>query len=75
MNNTDLLEYMKERFDLMALDVEKMENRLISIEKDMKPLTEHKAATNASIATMKFLIVFGIGIVPILITILMTFLK
>jgi adenylate kinase family enzyme len=79
MSNDEILEYMKERFDLMATSLDTMEKgineRLKSIEKEIKPLIEYKAKSEASISTLKYLVAFGIVVIPILISLINLYIK
>jgi len=79
MSNNEILEYMKERFDQVAISIKEMEKgidgRLKNIEREIKPLIEYKAQSEGSMATFKYLVGIGFTVISIVITLITIYLK
>lgn len=79
MKNDEIVEYMKERFDLMADNQEKFEKnldkRLDKIDSDIAPLIEYKAKSEGSMSTLKYIIGIGFTVITIIIGLIAIHLK
>lgn len=65
---------MEKRFDLMTTNLKDMkdgiDHRLDKIEKDIEPLIDYKAKSEGSLYAMKWMIGFGIVVIPIIISLI-----
>jgi hypothetical protein len=79
MSNDEILKVMKERFDLMAISIEKMEKgidtRLSNIEREIKPLIEYKSKSEGSIMALKYLVSFGFAVMTIVLSLVTVYLN
>ena len=79
MSNNEILEYMKERFDQVAISIKEMEKgrdgRLKNIEREIKPLIEYKAQSEGSMVVFKYLVGFGFAVMTIVLSLVTVYLN